>query len=123
MSGIVNSTGAVSGLIGTTVGTPTGGGTLLQTVMAESTTATSTTGSLTAMVPTVNITPSSTDSKILVHWWGYVKLYGNNDGNNDKGWSFGLRRTVSASNTDKAFDNGVTYYQYYFALVQPCNYA
>jgi hypothetical protein len=118
MSGIINQTGAKSGVIGTTVGTPVGG--VLQTVMKTSNTATSTTTSA-AMVPSITITPSSTNSRILVSWWGAVKLYGNNDTNTDKGWAVAsLRRTISGSNTDIDFGaggaTGQAYYQNYFAL-------
>lgn len=95
-------------------------GSVLQTVMKTSNTATSTTGTA-AMVPSVNITPSSSSNRILVFWWAPIKLHGNNDSNADKGWSIGaLRRTISGSSTDIDFGAGITtgqaYYQNYFAL-------
>ena len=70
MTGIVNSTGARSGVVGTTVGTPSGGGKVLQVIQtvvtASSTTSSSSTSSF-VDVPglTVNITPASSN-KVLV---------------------------------------------------------
>ena len=66
MSGILNTTGAVSGILGTTVGTPDGGK-VLQVQSKTLTTGYSATetGWTDITGVTIAITPSSTSSKVL----------------------------------------------------------
>ena len=84
MSGIVNSTGAVSGLIGTTVGTP-GGGKILNVVIGESTQgntkANSSSGTYTTAFTSPNITPSATSSDIIVMFHTMFGQSGTGNGN------------------------------------------
>ena len=69
MSGILNQTGAVSGILGTTVGTPTAPN-IIQTVSASKTDTSSWTAveAWTDTGVTATITPSATANKILIMW-------------------------------------------------------
>ena len=79
MSGIVNTTGARSGVIGTTVGTPAGG--VLQTVKGASyTTQTALNdGAWNSFGFTRSITPTSASSSIMVIWSSQVFWNGGDD--------------------------------------------
>ena len=93
-----------------------GGGKVGQVVQHLSTTATSTTGGPTAMVPSGAITCSASNSKVWVQWSAIVRLHGNSNSSSDKGFNLTLRRSVGGSNTDKLFGGDQPYKYVYHAL-------
>ena len=75
MSGISNSTGAVSGIIGTTVGTPSGGKLLGVTHVAGDVGAISTTSALTT-IRTTSFTPQSGTNYLYIKFKTSWQAYG-----------------------------------------------
>ena len=95
MSGKVNSTGAVSGIVGTTVGTPSGGKVVQVTAQTGGNSETNCAGgdnTWRTTVVTQAITPLNDDSKIIVMGSAIV-LWTNSS--TDCGYSLGWGRTIS----------------------------
>ena len=109
MSGIVNSTGAVSGVIGTTVQAMVSGGKILQVTADVNgtghTAITSTGTTYTDTVVTASITPTKADSKIIINCC-HIFYIANTS--NDTGLSYRWARAISGGAT--SYPNELKHY-------------